>query len=204
MITWFPWLWGIQIVVLYRLEEVRHILAVTPLAFGYPGGKESILLDMATSEVAFGKILYAREKKQDIPPGWAVDNEGRPCTDPDKARALLPFGGAKGYGINIMVEAFTGLLVSGIFGPYVTRMYGDLNKFRNVSNFILVIDPSLFSQGDDFLSSARQFMDGIRAVAPAPGLDHVMIPGEIERKRMKISLAEGISIPQSVYDFLAG
>ena len=79
-----------------------------PFAFGFPGEKESILIDMATSEVAWGRVLIARERNQNIPEQWAVDLAGNRCSDPRQAVALLPFGGSKGYCIMIMVEALTG------------------------------------------------------------------------------------------------
>ncbi|MFA7566319.1 MAG: Ldh family oxidoreductase, partial [Alkalispirochaeta sp.] len=122
----------------------KPFFGTNPFAFGIPGEKDAMLLDMATSEVAFGKIFYAREKKMAIPEGWAVTKDGEPTTDADAAFSLFPFGGHKGYGINMMVEALTGLLVGGVYGTYVKPMYGELDSYRNLSSFHLVIDPTLF------------------------------------------------------------
>ena len=170
-----------------------------PFAFGFPGEKQSILLDMATSEVAFGKIFYAKEKNTPIPEGWAVDHTGQSTTDPHAAHALVPFGGVKGYGINMMVEALTGLLIGGAFGPHVTSYY-NLDSYRNVSSFHLTIDAALFS-GDAVFAHTQAMIDELHAQPSAGG--RVMVPGEIEAAAMERSLAEGINIPESVYRYLA-
>lgn len=173
-----------------------------PLAFGFPGERQSILLDMATSEVAFGKIFYAREKGTKIPKGWAVDKEGAATDDPHAAHALFPFGGVKGYGINMMVEALTGLLVGGVFGPGVKPMYAELDSYRNVSSFHLVIDASLFT-GGRVPADTQAMIDELHG-QPAAGGGRVMVPGEIEEANMQRSLEEGVDIPGPVYEYLFG
>lgn len=174
-----------------------------PLAFGYPGEREDILLDMATSEVAWGKILTSRENGTPIPDNWALDAEGKRCTDPHKATALLPFGGPKGYGVTVMVEALTGLLVGGVFGPHVKLMYGDYDKYRDLSNLLIVIDPAVFWGGDGYLKLAQTMIDEIHRIPPAAGFDRVLVPGEIERNFMERYSKEGIPVPRSIRDFLA-
>jgi ureidoglycolate dehydrogenase (NAD+) len=174
-----------------------------PFAFGFPGERDAILLDMATSEVALGKILYARENNQPIPAGWAVDAAGNKVEDPHKAVSLFPFGGAKGYGIAVMVEALTGLMIGGIFGPHLKKMYGDLGTYRDLSTFILVIDPSVFGSADGYLKHAQLMIDELHNQTAAPGFVRVMVPGEIERRAMDRSRKDGIPVPQAVYDFLS-
>ncbi|MFA6506458.1 MAG: ureidoglycolate dehydrogenase [Treponemataceae bacterium] len=173
-----------------------------PMAFGFPGEKEDILLDMATSEVAWGKILTSREKNAPIPDNWAVDADGKKCTDPQKAVALLPFGGPKGYGITVMVEALTGLLVGGVFGPHVKQMYGDYDKYRDLSNLLIVIDPAIFWGGNGYLKMAQTMIDEIHRIPPAPGFEKVLVPGEIENKVMARYTKDGIPVPKSIYEFL--
>ncbi len=175
-----------------------------PFAFGYPGSRDNILLDMATSEVAFGKIVYAKEKKHPIPKSWAVDAEGNSVTDPEKAKSLFPFGGAKGYGVMVMIEALTGIMVGGVFGPHLKRMYGDYESYRDLSSVMIVIDPSVFGDAQASLDHAQAMIDELRAVAPAPGVEGVMIPGEIEQKTMERSMKNGIPLAESIYKYLAG
>ena len=181
----------------------KAFFGTNPFAFGFPGTKEAILLDMATSQVAFGKIVYAKEKRAAIPEGWAVDAEGRACTDPESAVSLFPFGGVKGYGINMMVEAMTGLMIGGVFGPHVKKMYGDFELYRDLSTFILIIDPSVFGSSISYLESAQNMIDELHAQPSAPGFEGVMIPGEIEQRNMERSRQEGISIPRSIFKYLS-
>ena len=180
----------------------QSYFGTNPLAFGFPGEKQSILLDMATSEVAFGKIFYAREKGTKIPEGWAVDKDGEATDDPHAAHALFPFGGVKGYGINMMVEALTGLLVGGVFGPGVKPMYAELDSYRNLSSFHLVIDASLFTGGAVF-ANTQAMIDELHGQPAAKG-GKVMVPGEIEEANMRRSLKDGIELPEPVYRYLFG
>lgn len=83
---------------------------------------------MATSKVAFGKILQAREEGKDIPEGWGVDENGEAVTDPYKVVSLSTFGGPKGYGLSIMVDVFSGLLAGAAFGPHIAKMYSGLDQ----------------------------------------------------------------------------
>jgi ureidoglycolate dehydrogenase (NAD+) len=174
-----------------------------PFAFGFPGAKDSILLDMATSEVAWGKVLHAREKGQPIPETWAVDAEGKKVTDPRQAASLFPFGGPKGYGISVMVEALTGLMIGGVFGPHLKKMYGDLESYRDLSSFILVIDPAVFGSADGYLARTQQMIDELHAHPPAPGVERVLVPGEIEQRIMERNRRDGIPVPKPVYDYLS-
>lgn len=181
----------------------QPFFGTNPFAFGFPGTRESMLLDMATSEVAFGKIFYAKEKSIPIPSGWAVDRDGNPTTDASTAAYLFPFGGPKGYGINMLVEMLSGVMVGGVYGPGVISMYGDLKTRRNLSSFHLVFDPSLFL-GEAVYEGAQAMFDDIHQLEPALGAEKVLLPGEIETTAMQRSLAEGIQIPAHIYEFLGG
>ena len=173
-----------------------------PFAFGFPGAKDDILLDMATSEIAWGKILHARENKQALAPGCAVDAEGRPTTDPFKAVSLTAFGGPKGYGISVMVEALTGLMIGGVFGPHLKKMYGDLNTYRDLSSFMLVIDPSVFGSATDLFERTQCMIDELHDQPAAEGYEKVMVPGEIEKRCMARRQIEGIPVPKAIFEFL--
>lgn len=176
-----------------------------PLAFGLPGQTDSILLDMATSEVSLGKVLYAKELGQEIPATWTVDESGQATTDPNQAAALVPFGaGYKGYGINLMVEALTGVMIGGIFGPHLTKMYGDLDSYRDLANFILVVDPTVFDAEAAFRERTQQMIDQLRALPAAADTEGVRVPGEAARRIATRQRREGIPLPQAIYDYLAG
>lgn len=181
----------------------HSFLGSNPLAFAFPGRRENVLIDMATSEIAWGKIINARLAGQPLAPNWAVDAEGNPATDPHKAVALTPFGGPKGYSINIMIEALTGLLIGGVFGPHLKKMYEGLDSYRNLCTCIIVIDPSVFWGGDDvFLDTAQRMIDELHAQPAADPNRPVMVPGEIERRAMENNRRDGIPVPRAIYDYL--
>lgn len=172
-----------------------------PIAFCFPGKKHDILLDMATSEGAFGKIFVAREKNTKIPITWAVDKEGVPTEDPHEALFLLPFGGHKGTGLALAIEALTGVGF-GAFGPHVVSMYNEMETTRNCSGFFLFIDPNIFGDGEAYYTNFDKMIDEIHALKPAKGVDKVLIPGEIEKNTEAKAKKEGIPIYENVYAFL--
>ena len=180
-------------------------LGSNPMAFAFPGRKQNILVDMATSEIPWGKVINHRMEKKPLPPGLVQDAEGNPTTDADKAVSLTSFGGVKGYSISIMIEALTGLLVGGVFGPHLAKMYDNIGEYRNLSNFFLAIDPSVFyGGGDGFLDVAQRMIDELHAQSPKEGFEKVMAPGEIEEMRIAKNAAAGIAVPKGIYDYLAG
>src|SRR5699024_6386457 len=104
-----------------------------PIAFAAPGNDgKPISFDMATTVQAWGKILHARSKNESIPETWAVDENGEPVNDPFKVRALLPIAGPKGYGLAMMVDVLSGILLGLPFGNDVSSMYHDLSAGRDL------------------------------------------------------------------------
>ena len=172
-----------------------------PIALGLPGNNHNVLIDMATSEVALGKIFAARESKQEIPSTWGVDKNGSPTTDPFNVVSVSPLGGYKGSAMATMVEGLTGFF-TGAFGPHITTMYNDLDKLRNVGGFILIMDSDIFGSGETYLQSVDKMYKEIKDLKTAPGFDEVYVPGEIEDRCYEKNKKNGIPVYQNVYDFL--
>ncbi|MFE4707286.1 ureidoglycolate dehydrogenase [Peribacillus simplex] len=178
-------------------------LGTNPIAYGVPAKtKKPFILDMATSNVALGKILQAREEGKEIPEGWGVDENGANVTDPNKVVSLSTFGGPKGYGLSVIVDVFSGLLAGTAFGPHIGKMYDDLDKKRKLGHYFCVINPSFFTDTDIFLEQMDQMIEELQQVEPAPGFDRVYVPGEIEQINEEKNLKHGITIASSVYEFL--
>jgi len=178
-------------------------LGTNPIAYGVPAKtKKPFILDMATSNVALGKILQAREEGKEIPEGWGVDENGAAVTDPNKVVSLSTFGGPKGYGLSVIVDVFSGLLAGAAFGPHIGKMYDDLDKKRKLGHYFCVINPSFFTDTDIFLEQMDQMIEELQQVEPAPGFDRVYVPGEIEQINEEKNLKQGITIASSVYEFL--
>ncbi len=102
----------------------KPFCGTNPLCFAVPSSSSMpIILDMATSTVAGGHVFKARSENREIPPTWALDEDGNPTTDPHKGIYWTPAAGAKGYGLGVIVDALTGVLSGGAFGPHVAPMY---------------------------------------------------------------------------------
>jgi LDH2 family malate/lactate/ureidoglycolate dehydrogenase len=177
---------------------VRPFIGTNPLAVGVPAGKAvPFLLDMATSVVARGKIIVAAQKGQPIPLGWAVDKHGNPTTDAEAALegAVLPVGGAKGYGISLMIDILCGVLTGAGFGKYVNNMYENWEEPQNVGHVFIAVDISRFMPLELFEARMEQYIREIKQEPKAPGVEEILIPGEIEHRRTLELKREGIVLP---------
>ena len=165
----------------------RIFLGSNPIAFGAPGKREPFIVDLSTTHVAWGKILVARQEGRPIPPDWGVDTEGRPTTDANAAVGLAPTGGHKGYALAAMVEILCAQLAGVPFGRHVTKMYGELDKPRNLGHFMLALDPARFTDREGFASSVETFLGEIRA-------EGALAPGDPERRSAERRRREGIEL----------
>jgi ureidoglycolate dehydrogenase (NAD+) len=94
-------------------------------------------------------------------------------------------------------------MIGGVFGPHLKPMYKELGSYRDLSSFILVIDPAVFGAAAEYLDRTQRMIDELHGHPPAPGVQQVLVPGEIEQHTMERNRRDGIPVPQSVYDFLA-
>ena len=154
-------------------------LGTNPFAYGAPTTEDPILGDFATSVIPEGRIRTAKNAGELIPEGAATDATGRPTRDPaafygPPVGGLLPFGGTvgyKGHALGLLVELLGGTLA------------GDLPdaEGRPINGlWLLVIDPGRFLPAGQFEGLADAVVDYVRSSVPAPGVDHVRIPGERE------------------------
>jgi ureidoglycolate dehydrogenase (NAD+) len=174
-----------------------------PIAFGFPTNQQKpIILDMATSQVAVGKILYAKQVGKSIPADWAVDAEGNPTEDPNQVVALNPMGGPKGTGLALVIDIFSGILTGSGFGPHVSQMYGNYNKARKLGHFLMAINISCLTDSTIFKYKIDQLIDELHQLQPAPGHQSVYIPGEPEQMKVIERMKYGIPVPESTYTFL--
>lgn len=174
-----------------------------PIAFCAPSdGDHPLVFDMATTVQAWGKILDARSKGRQIPDTWAVDENGAATTDPNEVRGLLPIAGPKGYGLMMMVDMLSGILLGIPFGRNVTSMYADLHSTRDLGQIYILIDPERFAGLDSVKANVTQTMADLNAIKPAPGFESVQYPGQGSTERYAKNLANGIDIPESIIAYL--
>lgn len=167
----------------------RIFLGSNPIAFGAPGEKEPVIIDLSTTHVAWGKVLVARQENQPIPPDWGVDKDGRPTTDPHAVVGLAPTGGHKGYALAMMIEILCAQLAGVPFGLHVTKMYGELDKPRNLGHFMLALDVAKFSGREAFGAQLAAFVGEIRG-------EGALAPGDPERLSAERRRREGIPLPE--------
>lgn len=169
----------------------RAILGTNPLAIGFPvKGKPPIILDMATSAVAYGKILVAARKGEKIPEGWAMNKEGFVTTDPKEALQgiLLPFGGYKGFGIALAIDVICGIVLGGGYGlKLVNRLYSQGGVF------VGAVDINSFRSYEEYLSEMAEYVDVIKSTPTAPGFE-VLLPGEPEHREYVDRIEKGIPL----------
>jgi len=180
---------------------IRPFIGTNPLAVGVPTGTQvPFILDMATSVVARGKIISAAQKGQDIPPGWAIDKHGHPTTNAEAALvgSVLPLGGAKGYAISMFIDILCGVLTGAGFGKYVNNMYENWQETQNVGHFFIGIDINRFMPIDLFKSRMDQYISEIKAEPTAPGVQEILIPGELEHRCTMDRMKNGIELPAKV------
>jgi len=181
----------------------RPFFGSNPLCVGIPSRNGTpIVLDMATSTVSGGHIYKARAENRPIPSTWALDKEGKPTTDPHHAVYWTPAGGAKGFGLGVIVDVLTGLLLGGNFGPHVTLMYGDYEKKRDLCHLVGAIDYHRFPGHSSFLDQVTQIIEELHQAPTAEGFDRVMVPGEPEYLRERDRIRNGIPIEDYLFDEL--
>lgn len=177
----------------------RAVVGNNPIAFGIPrAGADPIVVDMAMSEAAMGKIRGAAAAGQSIPDTWATDSAGQATTNPAAAIAgmLLPMGGAKGYGLALTIELLSGVLGGGAFGPQVNGLYANLGTPYDCSFFTLAIDPSFF--GDDFADRAEQLATWVESSPAAEPGSRVYLPGQRRAARVDLTRGGKVTISATV------
>jgi L-2-hydroxycarboxylate dehydrogenase (NAD+) len=179
---------------------VEPFLGTNPLSIAIPGTSEGpVILDMSSSVVARGKIRLAQRMRETIPLGWALDETGKPTTDPGTALkgTLLPIGGPKGYGLALMIDILAGLLSGSQYGPNVKTFHEPLGPTA-VGVFFVAIDVERFMPLHQFRDLMTSYAGSIKKVKKAKDVSRIYLPGEIELEKEKKSLAEGIELSDSV------
>jgi LDH2 family malate/lactate/ureidoglycolate dehydrogenase len=163
-------------------------LGTNPLAVGVPDGEgRGFLLDMATSVVAGGKVEVAARRGLPIPPGWALDAEGRPTTDATAALAgmMLPLGGPaetsgyKGYGLAAAIDLLTGVLGGGASASSVAGMW-DTGHPSTIGQLLVAVDPGAFGDPEAFFARVKAWRAEMVGRPRQAGVDEILVPGDKE------------------------
>jgi len=177
----------------------QALIGNNPWSIAAPAGRYApLILDIANTMVARGKIYTARQEGRTIPAGWAIDRDGAPTTDPAAALAglILPIGGHKGYAISFMMDVLSGVLsgsefASGVAGPYQAE------RASGCGHLVIVLNIEAFSGLDEFTARVEQLIEEVKAAPLAPGCDEIFYPGEPEARAEAVNLRDGLVLPEA-------
>lgn len=175
----------------------RRALGANPIAWALPvADRPPLFFDFATSAVAHGKLQVAADKGELVPEGWIIDKQGRPTRNPHDQfndGAILPFGGHKGYALSVMIE----LLGGGLSGAGFPLLPG----YRwDQGTVLTVIDIAAFQPVAEFKAQAAAFVTQLKATPCAPGVEEILLPGEIEWRTKAIRERDGIPLPTITWE----
>jgi len=177
---------------------IDMLLSTNPIAVGVPAGAEPpIVLDMATTVAAYGKVKTAAQRGEAMPEGWMIDREGRPLTDPRRADEgfLLPIGGYKGYGLALVFGLLAGTLNGAAMGRDVVDFNHDDTTPTNTGHAIVAISLAAFGDAADFKRRVDELVRDIRASRRLPGVDAIRLPGEQSHAKREERMRLGIPLP---------
>ncbi|HEY2256361.1 MAG TPA: Ldh family oxidoreductase [Variovorax sp.] len=184
---------------------MEMLLSTNPIAAGIPAGDEPpVVLDMATTVAAYGKVKAKAKRGESMPEGWMIDREGRPLTDPLRAHEgfLLPIGGHKGYGLALIVGLLAGTLQGAAMGREVVDFNADHQTPTNTGQAILVIDLAAFGGAGPFKAAVDTLVRDIRASERLPGVERIWLPGEQSHGRRTAYAHSGLPLAPALADDL--
>jgi L-2-hydroxycarboxylate dehydrogenase (NAD+) len=191
------------------LWGMERMLGTNPIAVAFPGNKEPpIVIDMATCTASYGKIEIALRKGEEMPPGWAIDNQGRVTTKPADVLAggaLLPLGsdreggGHKGYALAVMVDLLSGVLSGANWGPFappfaLRQTIPTISVGKGIGHFFGAMRIDGFIEADSFKSQVDDYIRVFRASKAIPGTSGPLIPGQPEHQAERERREKGVPV----------
>ena len=180
---------------------LKKIIGTNPWSVSAPAGSHPpLMMDMANTGVARGKIYLARQRHEQIPIGWALNAAGEPTTDPQEAidGIILPMAGHKGYAIAVVVDMLSGVLsgsafLSAVNGPYKSGLRSGAGHFLTAFNI------AAFQPLGEFNARMDAYIRELKSVPLAQGIDEVFYPGEIEARNDLKHRGQGIELPEDTF-----
>jgi len=173
------------------------LLSTNPIAVAVPAGEEPpVVLDMATTVAAYGKVKTKAQRGEMMPEGWMMDRQGRPLTDPRRANEgfLLPIGGYKGYGLALVIGLLAGTLNRAAMGRDVVDFNADDTSVTNTGHVIMAISLAAFGDVAEIKRAVDQVVRDIRASRRLPGVDRIRIPGDGSHATRAERLKNGVPL----------
>jgi LDH2 family malate/lactate/ureidoglycolate dehydrogenase len=177
------------------------LLSTNPIAAAIPTLNEApVVLDMATTVAAYGKVKAKAQRGEMMPEGWMIDRQGKPLLDPTKSEEgfLLPIGGYKGYGLSLIVGILAGTLNGAAMGSQVIDFNKDFSTTTNTGQAIAIMDPSAFGDVTEFKQNVDTLVRELRGSERMPGVDRIWLPGEQSHEKRLSNEAQGILLAPSL------
>lgn len=199
------------------LWGAERMLGTNPISIAFPALKNlPIVIDLATSAAAYGKIEIAKRKNQPVPKGWIINNEGEMTTDPNdmiNGGALLPLGserelgGHKGYALSAMVDILTSVLSGANWGPFappfaLRQEIPSRSVGKGIGHFFGAMEIDGFMDVTEFKKRIDEWIEVFRNTKKAKGTNGVLIPGDPEHQEEAIRRKEGIPLLPAVVNDL--
>ena len=183
----------------------ENLLGTSPMAVAVPAQEEPpIVLDMAPTVAAFGKVRLKAQRGEQMPVGWMIDREGKPLTDPKRADEgyLLPIGDYKGYGLGLIIGLLAGALNRAAMGHDVVDFVKETGKATNTGQAIAAISIDTFTPPAEFKRTVDGFIRDLRNSRRLPGVERIWLPGEQSHAKLLDRRAHGIPMPKSLRESL--
>jgi len=176
---------------------IDMLLSTNPIAVAIPAGAEMpVVLDMATTVAAYGKVKAKAQRGESMPEGWMVDRDGRPLIDAARASEgfLLPIGGYKGYGLAMVFGILAGTLNGAAMGRNVIDFNADDSSATNTGQAIVAIDIAAFGDAAEFKAGVDQLVRDLRSSRRMPGVERIWMPGEQSQAKRIEYASNGIPL----------
>ena len=183
----------------------ESLLGTNPMAVAVPTLEEPpIVLDMAPTVAAYGKVRLKAQRGEPMPVGWMIDREGKPLTDPKRADEghLLPIGGYKGYGLSLIIALLAGALNRAAAGREVIDFVKETGKATNTGQAIMALSIEAFVPPAEFKKAVDGFVRDIRHSRRLPGVERIWLPGEQSHAKQLDRRAGGVPVPKALRESL--
>jgi len=185
--------------------STENLLGTNPIAIAVPAEEEPpIVLDMAPTVAAFGKVRLKMQRGEELPVGWMIGRDGKPLTDPKRAEQglLLPIGDYKGYGLSLMAGLLAGTLNQAAFGRDVVDFVKEQGKATNTGHAIVAVSVEAFAPAVAFKRQVDSAIRAMRGAERLPGVERIWLPGEQSHLKRQDRAKNGISMPKPLRDSL--
>jgi L-2-hydroxycarboxylate dehydrogenase (NAD+) len=183
----------------------ESLLGTNPMAVAVPAQDEPpIVLDMAPTVAAYGKVRLKAQRGEPMPVGWMIDKEGKPLTDAKRADEghLLPIGDYKGYGLSLIIGLLAGALNRAAIGRQVIDFVKETGKATNTGQAVAALAIETFMPVAEFKRAVDQLIRDIRNSRRLPGVERIWLPGEQSHAKLLERRTHGVPMPKALHENL--